>query len=77
MPSISPTVSIVGQIERIWSRVRRVWNRKQIHGHLAKPVNPFFALKSGKRNVVLAVVDAGTTTMFRFIDGRFEEWPMV
>ena len=77
VPPISSTAPTTGQIVRIWSRVQRVWNRKQTLEHLAKPVNPFFALKSGKRSVVLAVVDAGTTSMFRFIDGRFEEWPMV
>lgn len=77
VPLISPTAPMAGQIGRIWSRAQRLWNRKQTPAHLAKPVNPFFALKSGKRSVVLAVVDAGTTTMFRFIDGRFEEWPMV
>jgi len=77
IPLISSTAPTASKIVRIWSRVQRLWNRKHSPAHLVKPVNPFFALKSGKRSVVLAVVDAGTTTMFRFVDGRFEEWPMV
>lgn len=38
--------------------------------------NPFQALKFGKKNVVIAVVDAGTTSFFRFGQGEFAEWPM-
>lgn len=39
-------------------------------------INPFVALKNGKKMVVIGVVDAGTTTFFRFAQGAFEEWPM-
>ena len=40
-------------------------------------INPFAALKAGKKMVVIAAVDAGTTTFFRFSQGAFEEWPMI
>ena len=76
VPTISPTASTTSQIQRIWLRLQRVWDKRKPPGPPAKAVNPFFALKSGKRSVVLAVVDAGTTSMFRFVDGCFEEWPM-
>ncbi|EMD40128.1 hypothetical protein CERSUDRAFT_63612 [Gelatoporia subvermispora B] len=39
--------------------------------------NPFLALKSGNKMVVIAAVDAGTTTFFRFGQGVFKEWPML
>jgi tRNA-splicing endonuclease subunit Sen54 len=38
--------------------------------------NPFVALKSGKKNVVIAAVDAGSISFFRFNQGAFSEWPM-
>jgi len=39
--------------------------------------NPFVALKTGKKIIVIAVVDAGSTSFFRFGQGEFTEWPMV
>jgi tRNA-splicing endonuclease subunit Sen54 len=39
--------------------------------------NPFMALRQGNKAVVIAVVDAGTVSFFRFGQGAFEEWPMV
>ncbi|TDL23168.1 hypothetical protein BD410DRAFT_768992 [Rickenella mellea] len=42
-----------------------------------RKINPFQALKFGKKNIVIAVVDAGTTNFYRFGEGAFEEWPMV
>ncbi|KDQ50520.1 hypothetical protein JAAARDRAFT_63133 [Jaapia argillacea MUCL 33604] len=38
--------------------------------------NPFLALKAGKKNVVVAAVDGGNTSFYRFGQGAFEEWPM-
>ncbi|KAG9018633.1 tRNA-splicing endonuclease subunit sen54 [Tulasnella sp. 427] len=38
--------------------------------------NPFAALKNGKKNFVVAVVDNGSTSFIRFTEGTFEEWPM-
>ena len=43
---------------------------------LRKP-NPFVALKTGKKIIVIAVVDASSTSFFRFGQGEFTEWPMV
>ncbi|KAJ3502428.1 hypothetical protein NMY22_g18586 [Coprinellus aureogranulatus] len=41
-----------------------------------RPVNPFVALKAGKKMVVIAVVDSGNVGFFRFSEGAFDEWPM-
>ncbi|KZT65818.1 hypothetical protein DAEQUDRAFT_730993 [Daedalea quercina L-15889] len=38
--------------------------------------NPFLSLKTGKKMVVIAAVDAGMTSFFRFGEGVFTEWPM-
>ncbi|KAI0072563.1 hypothetical protein K474DRAFT_1604894 [Panus rudis PR-1116 ss-1] len=38
--------------------------------------NPFAVLKAGKKLVVIAAVDAGTTSFFGFRQGVFEEFPM-
>ncbi|OJA15830.1 hypothetical protein AZE42_04025 [Rhizopogon vesiculosus] len=37
--------------------------------------NPFAALKAGKKNIVIAAVDSGNISFFRFSQGAFEEWP--
>ncbi|RDX53448.1 hypothetical protein OH76DRAFT_1343370 [Lentinus brumalis] len=42
----------------------------------ARPTNPFPSLKTGKKMVVVAAVDAGTISFFRFGQGVFTEWPM-
>lgn len=39
--------------------------------------NPFPALKTGKKTIVIAAVDAGNISFFRFGQGVFEEWPMI
>ena len=39
--------------------------------------NPFVALKTGKKIIIIAVVDASSTSFFRFGQGEFTEWPMV
>lgn len=36
-----------------------------------RPPNPFPALKSGRRNMIVAVVDEGTTSIFRFGQSDF------
>lgn len=43
----------------------------------ARRPNPFMALKSGKKIVIVAAVDSGNTSFFRFGQGEFTEWPMV
>ena len=48
--------------------------------NLSSPIrkpNPFVALKTGKKIIVIAVVDASSTSFFRFGQGEFTEWPMV
>src|SRR6267142_154205 len=40
-------------------------------------INPFMALRQGNKAVVIAAVDAGIVSFFRFGQGAFEEWPMV
>ncbi|KAG2123798.1 tRNA-splicing endonuclease subunit sen54 N-term-domain-containing protein, partial [Suillus clintonianus] len=37
--------------------------------------HPFAALKAGKKNIVIAAVDTGNISFFRFSQGAFEEWP--
>ncbi|KAH0831839.1 tRNA-splicing endonuclease subunit sen54 N-term-domain-containing protein [Lanmaoa asiatica] len=39
--------------------------------------NPFLALKTGKKTIVIAAVDTGSITFFRFGQGVFEEWPII
>jgi tRNA-splicing endonuclease subunit Sen54 len=34
------------------------------------------ALRQGKKIVIVAAVDAGIVSFFRFGEGAFEEWPM-
>ncbi|KAI0335748.1 hypothetical protein GY45DRAFT_1316455 [Cubamyces sp. BRFM 1775] len=41
-----------------------------------RPPNPFPSLKTGNKIVVIAAVDAGTISFFRFGQGVFTEWPM-
>ena len=43
----------------------------------ARQPNPFMVLKAGKKNVVVAAVDAGSISFFRFGQGAFEELPMI
>ncbi|KAI0252433.1 tRNA-splicing endonuclease subunit sen54 N-term-domain-containing protein [Lactifluus subvellereus] len=39
-------------------------------------INPFMALRQGNKTVIVAAVDAGIVSFFRFGQGAFEEWPM-
>ncbi|KAE8215653.1 hypothetical protein CF327_g1080 [Tilletia walkeri] len=39
-------------------------------------MNPFLALKTGRRSVVVAVVDQGTTSLVRFGEAEFARWRM-
>lgn len=38
--------------------------------------NPMQALKAGKRIIVVAVVDVGMISFYRFGQGAFDQWPM-
>ncbi|PFH45425.1 hypothetical protein AMATHDRAFT_88815 [Amanita thiersii Skay4041] len=39
--------------------------------------NPFPVLKMGKKIIIIAAVDSGNISFFRFGQGSFEEWPMI
>ena len=39
--------------------------------------HPMAAIKQGKKVAIIAVVDAGSPSFFRFGQGDFSEWPMV
>ncbi|KAL5482833.1 SEN54 [Sanghuangporus weigelae] len=39
--------------------------------------NPFQMLRLGKKMIVVAAVDAGMISFFRFYQGSFDDWPMV
>ncbi|RDB14797.1 putative tRNA-splicing endonuclease subunit sen54 [Hypsizygus marmoreus] len=47
----------------------------QTTGQVRRP-HPFMALKAGRKLIVIAVVDAGSISFFRFGQGDFTEWPM-
>ena len=42
-----------------------------------RPPHPMAAIKQGKKVAIIAVVDAGSPSFFRFGQGEFSEWPMV
>lgn len=56
----------------------RMWNpvpKDSLTPQPRKP-NAFQALKAGNKTVVIAVVDAGTTSFYRFGEGIFGQWEM-
>lgn len=65
-------------LERSWCW--RWWNRKQLaadeFNRKKSPAVMFPALKYGKRVVVFAVVDSGTTSWMQFGEGQFGEFPL-
>ncbi|CDO69861.1 hypothetical protein BN946_scf184884.g20 [Trametes cinnabarina] len=56
----------------VWS----TWWMAKKGDTLTRPPNPFPSLKMGNKIVVIAAVDAGTISFFRFGQGVFTEWPM-
>jgi tRNA-splicing endonuclease subunit Sen54 len=54
------------------------WALKATSSPVAPPQrpNPFAVLKAGKKMVVVAAVDAGTISFFRFGQGAFDDFPM-
>ena len=42
-----------------------------------KRPHPMAAIKQGKKVAIIAVVDVGSPSFFRFGQGEFSEWPMV
>lgn len=57
-----------------WPFGRRAEETEQVPPR--RPPNPFVALRAGTKSVVVAVVDAGTMTCYRFNRGAFDVWPM-
>lgn len=56
--------------------------RKQTARQPVKPTperrpHPMAAIKQGKKVAIVAVVDSGSPSFFRFGQGEFSEWPMV
>ncbi|TFY83842.1 hypothetical protein EWM64_g165 [Hericium alpestre] len=51
-------------------------NEKPVGKPFERRVNPFMALRQGNKIVVIAAVDAGSVSFFRFGEGAFSEWPM-
>ena len=68
---------------RIWMLVLRFFCSKTDQsssrsntGVKPKP-NPFVALKAGKKAIIIAAVDMGNISFFKFGQGEFHEWAMV
>ncbi|KAF7422970.1 tRNA-splicing endonuclease subunit sen54 [Pleurotus ostreatus] len=62
----------------LWSWISSwVFKEPETPSPLPRRPNPFAALKAGKRIVVIAAVDAGNISFFRFGQGGFEDWPMM
>lgn len=52
----------------------------KVHGgpsRIVRKPNPFPPLKAGRRSVILAVVDHGTTSLLRFGEAEFEKWKLM
>jgi tRNA-splicing endonuclease subunit Sen54 len=62
-------------LARLWSLLP-FYSAPPASGLPLARVNPFMALRQGNKSVVIAVVDVGTVSFFRFGQGAFEEWPM-
>ena len=62
--------SIAGYFKRLFAK--DVTNAKRV----GRP-NPFQMLKLGKKMIVVAAVDCGVISFYRFGQGIFEEWPMI
>src|ERR1700747_2367721 len=62
-------------LTRLWSLLP-FYSAPPASGLPPAKVNPFMALRQGNKSVVIAVVDVGTISFFRFGQGAFEEWPM-
>lgn len=75
-PASSPLVA-QPSVARRW--LRWLWPTEDCDDKAktpTRPTNPFPSLKTGKKMVVVAAVDAGTISFFRFGQGVFTDWPM-
>ncbi|KAI1790188.1 tRNA-splicing endonuclease subunit sen54 N-term-domain-containing protein [Ganoderma leucocontextum] len=78
-PTKQPSTPAPGQTSAIRRTISWLWSspqKTQAANAQPRPSNPFPLLKTGKKMVVVAVVDAGTISFFRFGQGVFTEWPM-
>jgi tRNA-splicing endonuclease subunit Sen54 len=50
-------------------------NQKTVSAPTNRP-NPFAVLKVGKKAAIVAVVDSGSISFFKFGQGVFPDWPM-
>lgn len=66
-------------VSRVWMLIRRLVCLKTDHMSSRQniAVNPFVALKAGKKAIIIAAVDMGSISFFKFGQGDFCEWPMV
>ncbi|KAF7315467.1 tRNA-int-end-N2 domain-containing protein [Mycena indigotica] len=62
-----------------WTKRLQDWLRNKPPKYVPPPrkPHPFMVMKSGKKTVIVAVVDAGNIGFFRFGQGAFEEMPLV
>ncbi|KAJ8453965.1 hypothetical protein ONZ45_g19492 [Pleurotus djamor] len=69
----SPTLPL----QRTWYQRWLPWSSPSKDAVPPRRPNPFAALKAGKKIIIIAAVDAGNISFFRFGQGAFEEWPMM
>ena len=55
----------------------RQTTRQPVKPNPERRPHPMAALKQGKKVAIIAVVEAGSPSFFRFGQGEFLEWPMV
>jgi len=60
----------------IWP-FRKQTTQQPVIPTLERRPHPMAAIKQGKKVAIIAVVDAGSPSFFRFGQGEFSEWPMV
>jgi len=72
-----PAPPATSWLDRLLHFIRR-WLLFSTQAAAAPPrQNPFASLKMGKKIIVIAAVDSGNISFFRFGQGGFEEWPML
>jgi tRNA-splicing endonuclease subunit Sen54 len=74
-PKMAPSTASAPTAQQSLMRRLFPWAFWSEQASTGKP-NPFMVLKSGKKQVVVAAVDAGSISFFRFGQGAFEELPM-
>lgn len=76
-PPAPPATSWLGWLLH-FTRKRLLFSTQTSSGATTLPrQNPFASLKMGKKIIVIAAVDSGNISFFRFGQGGFEEWPML